>query len=241
MGGDDPQQAAMFSYISPEERVPPEHPLQSMQMIVDAMLKELSPRFALLCCHIGRPSIAQEPWLHALLWQVLYTIRSERLFMEQLDYNRLLRRFVGLNMDDPMWAPSTFSKNCARWLERDVAHAFFEQVLAQAVSKVAKSHNVGSLAVIVGPSLSFLARNVGSKTSLFAGPGAAVCRPLHVALFDQCFQRHVDEVGRVVHRLGGPSHRLDDQSSRGLPPCRHVQIRGDGLMMTIEGPWLLIR
>ncbi len=132
MRGDDPQQAAMFSYISPEERVPQEHPLRTIRMLVDAVLKELSPRFDRLYSHTGRPSIAPEKLLRALLLQVLYTIRSERLLMEQLDYNLLFRWFVGLNMDEPIWEPSTFSKNRERLLEGEVAHAFFAQVLAQA-------------------------------------------------------------------------------------------------------------
>jgi transposase len=100
--------------------------------MVDAVLKELSPQFELLYSHTGRPSIAPEKLLRALLLQVLYTVRSERLLMEQLDYNLLFRWFVGLNMDDPVWDPSTFSKNRERLLEGDVAHALFEQVLAQA-------------------------------------------------------------------------------------------------------------
>lgn len=132
MRGDDPQQAAIFSYISPEERVPPEHPLRVIRAMVDAVLKELSPQFALLYSSTGRPSIAPEKLLRARLLQVLYTVRSERLLMEQLNYNLLFRWFVGLNMDDPIWDPSTFSKNRERLLEGAVAHAFFEQVLAQA-------------------------------------------------------------------------------------------------------------
>jgi transposase len=132
MRGDDPQQAAMFSYISPEERVPQEHPLRRIRAMVDPVLKELCPQFDRLYSYTGRPSIAPEKLLRALLLQVLYTIRSERLLMEQLDYNLLFRWFVGLNMDDPTWAPSTFSKNRERLLEGDVAPAFFEQVLAQA-------------------------------------------------------------------------------------------------------------
>jgi transposase len=132
MRGDDPQQAALFSYISPEERVPPEHPLRAIRALVDAVLKELSPQFDRLYSHTGRPSIAPETLLRALLLQVLYTVRSERLLMEQLDYNLLFRWFVGLNMDDPIWDASTFSKNRERLLAGDVAHAFFDQVLAQA-------------------------------------------------------------------------------------------------------------
>ena len=132
MRGDDPQQAAMFSYISPEERVPLEHPLRAIRALVDVALKELSPQFAQLYSYTGRPSIAPEKLLRALLLQALYTVRSERLLMEQLDYNLLFRWFVGLNMDDPIWVASTFSKNRERLLAGDIAHAFFAQVLAQA-------------------------------------------------------------------------------------------------------------
>jgi transposase len=132
MRGDDPQQAAMFSYISPEERVPLEHPLRAIRALVEVVLKELSPQFAQLYSYTGRPSIAPEKLLRALLLQVLYTVRSERLLMEQLDYNLLFRWFVGLNMDDPIWDASTFSKNRERLLAGDIAHAFVEQVLAQA-------------------------------------------------------------------------------------------------------------
>lgn len=132
MRGDDPQQAAMFSYISPEERVPPEHPLRTIRQMVDAVFKELALQFDQLYSHTGRPSIAPEQLLRALLLQVLYTVRSERLLMEQLDYNLLFRWFVGLNMDDAVWDASTFSKNRERLLEGDVARAFFDQVLAQA-------------------------------------------------------------------------------------------------------------
>jgi transposase len=131
MRGDDPQQAGMFSYISPEERRPRDHPLRAIRVMVDMALKELSPQFARLYSHTGRPSIAPEKLLRALL-QVLYTVRSERLLMEQLDYSLLFRWFVGLTLDDPIWDASTFSKNRERLLEGDVAHAFFAQVLAQA-------------------------------------------------------------------------------------------------------------
>ena len=132
MRGADPQQAAMFSYISPEERVPPEHPLRIIRMLVDAVLTELSPRFDTLYSATGRPAIAPEKLLRALWLQVLYTVRSERLLMEQLDYTLLFRWFVGLKMDDPIWDSSTFSQNRERLLEGDVARAFFAQVLAQA-------------------------------------------------------------------------------------------------------------
>jgi transposase len=132
MRGDDPQQAAMFSYISPEERVPQEHPWRCLRVMVATVLQELSVPFEQRYSHTGRPSIAPEKLLRALVLQVLYTIRSERLLMEQLNYNLLFHWFVGLNMDDPVWESSTFSKNRARLLEGDVARAFFDQVLTQA-------------------------------------------------------------------------------------------------------------
>jgi transposase len=132
MRGDDQQQAAMFSYLSPEARVPHDHPLRAIRAMVEAVLKELSPQLDRLYAQIGRPSIAPEKLLRALLLQVLYTVRSERLLMEQLDDNLLFRWFVGLNLDDPVWDPTTFTKNRERLLAGDVAQAFFEQVLAQA-------------------------------------------------------------------------------------------------------------
>ncbi|MDR7526923.1 MAG: transposase, partial [Armatimonadota bacterium] len=103
MRGDDLQQASMFSYLSPEERVPPDHPLRPLRMMVDAVLGELSPDFDRLYARTGRPSVPPEQLLRALLLQILYTIRSERLLMEQLAYNLLFRWFVGLNLDDPVW------------------------------------------------------------------------------------------------------------------------------------------
>jgi transposase len=130
MRGEDPQQAAMFSDISPEERVPQEHPLRSIRARIEAVLKVLSPQFDRLYADTGRPSIAPEKVLRALLLHVLYTVRSERLLMEQLNDNLLFRWCVGLNMDDPFWDPSTFSKNRERLLAGDVAHALFDQVLA---------------------------------------------------------------------------------------------------------------
>jgi len=132
MRGPDEKQDWMFSYISAEKRVPQDHPLRSVRTMVDIMLKELSPLFESLYAQVGRPSVAPEKLLRALLLQVLYTVRSERLLMEQLNYNLLFRWFVGLSMDDPIWDPTVFSKNRDRLLEGDVARAFFERVLCHA-------------------------------------------------------------------------------------------------------------
>ena len=132
MRGDDQRQGTMWSYVSAEERIPADHPLRSIRAMADGVLRELSPLFESLYAKSGRPSVAPERLLRALLLQLLYTIRSERLLMEQLDYNILFRWFVGLGMDDPVWAPTVFTKNRDRLLEGDVARAFFEQVLEQA-------------------------------------------------------------------------------------------------------------
>jgi transposase len=132
MRGTDKRQEPMFSYISAEKRVPQDHPLRSLRMMVDVILKDLSPLFETLYSNTGRPSIAPEKLLRTLLLQVLYTVRSERLLMEQLDYNLLFRWFVGLSMDDPVWDATVFSKNRDRLLEGDIARAFFERVLCHA-------------------------------------------------------------------------------------------------------------
>jgi transposase len=122
----------MFSYLSPEERVPVDHPLRAIRIMADVALKALSPAFSGLYSVFGRPSIPPEKLLRALLLQVLYTVRSERMLMEQLEYNLLFRWFVGLNMDEVVWVPTVFSKNRDRLLEGDIAERFFAQVLEQA-------------------------------------------------------------------------------------------------------------
>jgi transposase len=122
----------MFSYLSPEERIPADHPLRQIRMMVDVALKALSPTFDRMYADFGRPSIAPEKLLRALLLQILYTVRSEQLLLEQLQYNLLFRWFVGLNMDEPVWVPTVFSKNRERLLAGDVAKKFFAQVLEQA-------------------------------------------------------------------------------------------------------------
>jgi transposase len=129
MRGDDERQEPMWSYVSAEDRIPADHPLRAIRKLTDPVLRELSPLFESLYSRVGRPSIAPERLLRALLLQLLYTIRSERLLMEQLDYNILFRWFVGLSMDDTVWAPTVFTKNRDRLLEGDVAEAFFEKVL----------------------------------------------------------------------------------------------------------------
>src|SRR6266542_3354401 len=132
MRGDDIQQHAMFSYWSPEQRVPSDHPLRGIRQITDRILAKLSAVFAEMYSDIGRRSIPPERLLRALLLQVLYTVRSERMLMEQLEYNLLFRWFVGLNMDEAVWVPTVFTKNRDRLWEGDIAEKFFQAVLTQA-------------------------------------------------------------------------------------------------------------
>jgi transposase len=132
MRGADDQPRSMFSYVSLEDRVPPDHPLRAIRRITDRALEHLSPRFGALYVNFGRPSIPPERLLRALMLQALYTIRSERQLMEQLDYNLLFRWFVGLGMDDAVWSPTTFTKNRDRLLDGDIAAAFFDAVLIHA-------------------------------------------------------------------------------------------------------------
>jgi len=132
MRGIDATQSAMFSYVSPERRVPKDHPLRQIRSLCDIALKALSREFDEMYSDIGRPSIAPEKLLRALLLQILYTIRSERMLMEQLDYNLLFRWFVGLNMDDGVWDATVYSKNRDRMLNADIARLFFQAVVEEA-------------------------------------------------------------------------------------------------------------
>src|SRR5436190_11084212 len=135
MRGHDDQMAHLFSYVSPEQRVPADHPLRAIRQLTDRVLATLSPKFTRMYSTIGRPSIAPEKLLRTLLLQALYTIRSERMLMEQLEYNLLFRWFVGLNIDDPVWDATVFSKNRDRLLAADVAALFFQAVLDEAKSR----------------------------------------------------------------------------------------------------------
>jgi transposase len=140
MRGNDPKQDGIFSYVSPEQRVPAEHPLRPLRTMVDDILKEMSPRFAKLYADRGRPSIPPERLLRALLLQILYTVRSERLLMEQLNYNLLFRWFVGMGMDEVVWHHAVFSKNRERLLNEEVAEVFFQRVLERAKPYLSDEH-----------------------------------------------------------------------------------------------------
>jgi transposase len=135
MRGTDQQQCHVFSYISPEQRVRKDHPLRPIRTMVDEILKQLSPQFHKMYAKVGRPSIPPEQLLRAQLLQMLYSVRSERLLMEEMDYNILFRWFVGLNLDDPVWDATVFTKNRDRLLEAEVAKEFLSRVVGQAREK----------------------------------------------------------------------------------------------------------
>lgn len=132
MRGEDARQGSMWSYLSPEARVRNDHPLRPIRAMTDQALIELDPLFAKLYSKIGRPSIPPEQLLRALVLQLLYSIRSERLLMEELDYNLLFRWFVGLSADDPVWDVTVFTKNRERFITGEVAGQFFAAVVGQA-------------------------------------------------------------------------------------------------------------
>ena len=135
MRGTEQQQEPMFSYISAEKRVPKEHPLRPLRRMVDEILVSMNKDFEQMYSGVGRPSIPPEQLLRALLIQALYSVRSERMLMEQLDYNMLFRWFVGLSLDDEIWDVTVFTKNRDRLLEAEVAKRFLEAVVEQARGK----------------------------------------------------------------------------------------------------------
>src|SRR5690242_18564889 len=131
MRGPDRRTEGLFSYVSCESRVPAEHPVRVILPLVDGVLAGLSREFQRLYALNGRPSIPPEKLLRALLLQAFYSVRSERQLMQQLDYNLLLRWFVGLGVDDPVWDVTVFTKNRDRLLEGEIAAKFFAAVLAR--------------------------------------------------------------------------------------------------------------
>lgn len=135
MRGDDKQQMGVFSYVSAEQRIAADHPLRAIRRMVDEALGGMSAHFDVLYARGGRPSIAPEKLIRALLLQVLYSVRSERQLMEQIDYNLLFRWFVGLNMDDAIWDVTVFTKNRERLMKGEVSERLLLAVLEQAREK----------------------------------------------------------------------------------------------------------
>src|SRR5712672_3753194 len=140
MRGDDDLQEGMFSYISPEKRVPMDHPLRPIRKMVDEILREMSPEFSKLYSPVGRPSIAPERLLRSLLLQVFYSVRIERMLIEQLQYNMLFRWFVGMEMDEAVWNHAVYSKNRERLLNEEIAESFFQRVLERAKPYMSDEH-----------------------------------------------------------------------------------------------------
>jgi transposase len=181
--GEDQKSAGMFSYVRLEERVPRDHPLRAIRALVDAVLAELSPSFEALYARVGRPSVPPERLLRALLLQAFYTVRSERLLMEQLDYNLLFRWFVGLSMDDAVWDATVFCKNRDRLLEGDIATKFMTGVLnLPQVRKLLSSEHFsvdGTLIEAWASMKSFVPKGGSSPPAGGAGGGRNAERDFH--------------------------------------------------------------
>ena len=140
MRGNDRRPGVMFSYVSSEQRVPKDHPLRAIRTLVDGVLRDMSREFDGLYAVVGRPSIPPERLLRAQLLQIFYSIRSERLLMEQLDYNLLFRWFVGVEIDEPIWTPTVFTKNRDRLLNQEIARSFFRRVVDRAEGLMSDEH-----------------------------------------------------------------------------------------------------
>jgi transposase len=135
MRGIDHQQTDMYSYLSPEARVKADHPLRAIRAMADRALTNMLERFDSMYANNGRPSIPPEKLLRAQLIQMLYSVRRERLLMEEIDYSVLFRWFVGMNLDEPVWDVTVFTKNRNRLLEGDVAREFLSEIVNQAREK----------------------------------------------------------------------------------------------------------
>jgi transposase len=140
MRGEHREPDSIFSYVSPEHRIPKDHPLRAIRTLVDDVLGDMSREFDRLYATTGRPSIPPERLLRAQLLQIFYSIRSELLLMEQLNYNLLFRWFVGLTMDDPVWDATTFTKNRDRLLNQEIVRSFFGRVVERAQGLMSNEH-----------------------------------------------------------------------------------------------------
>jgi transposase len=173
MRGDDNQQEGMLSYVSPEKRVPADHPLRPIRRMVDEILQEMSPQFAKLYSDVGRPSIAPERLFRSLLLQIFNSVRSERMLIEQLQYNLLFRWFVGMEMDEAVWNHAVYSKNRERLLNEEIAASFFARVLERARPFMSDEHFTvdGMLMEAWASQKSFRPKDGSGKP---AGPGGEV-------------------------------------------------------------------
>lgn len=201
----------MFSYLSPEQRVPANHPLRAIRQLVDRALKALSASFEELYSAVGRPSIPPEKLLRALLLQVLYSIRSERQLMEQLEYNLLFRWFVGFNMDEPVWVPTVFSKNRDRLLDGDIAEKFFAQVLeeAQEADLLSEEHfSVDGTLIEAWASQKSFQRKDGSATPPPDDPGNPTVNFHGEQRSNDTHESITDPDARLARKSGGHEAKL---------------------------------
>ena len=182
MRGDDRNESDLFSYFSLEERVPKHHPLRKMKKLTDKVLERLDPTFQELYSEVGRPSIPPEYLVRASLLQILFTIRSERQLMEQINYNLLFRWFVGLSAEAPVWNASTFSKNRDRLVDADIGMAVFKEVLDIAKQRklTSDSHfSVDGTLIAAWASQKSVRRKDGSDDDNPDGTGGNASRNFH--------------------------------------------------------------
>jgi transposase len=211
MRGDDQQQNHMFSYLSPESRVRKDHPLRAIRTLVDEVLTQLSPRFDTMYARVGRPSIAPEKLLRAQLLQMLYSIRSERLLMEEMDYNLLFRWFVGLNADDEVWDATTFTKNRDRLLEADVAQEFLGCVVEQARGKGLTSDehfSVDGTLLEAWASQKSFQRKEGKRTAPLDDPGNPTVNFRGEERANDTHESKTDPECLLARKSGGKESRL---------------------------------
>jgi transposase len=212
MRGEDIHQDHLYSYVSPEQRVPADHPLRPIRQMANSVLERLSPQFDALYSGVGRPSIPPEKLLRALLLQVLYTLRSERLLMEELDYNLLFRWFVGLNLDDPVWDATVYCKNRERLLQGEVAEAFFQEVL-----KLAGAHDLlsdehftvdGTLIEAWASLKSFKKKEAGETATPRDDPGNPTVNFRGEPRSNQTHQSTTDPEARLYRKGSGQEAKL---------------------------------
>ena len=212
MRGDNKQQDGMFSYVSAEDRIPKDHPLRAIRAMVDIALRDLDRTFDRIYAKGGRPSIAPEKLLRALLLQMLYTIRSERQLMEQLDYNILFRWFVGLGMDDSVWDATVFTKNRERLFSDGIIEGFFAGVLDQARSRelLSSEHFTvdGTLIEAWAGQKSFKKKGKDSNDPPDDDPGNQDVNYRGEKRSNQTHQSTTDEDARLYRRSKGQEAKL---------------------------------
>ena len=211
MRGSDQIQSSMFSYLSPETRVRKEHPLRPIRVMVDEALRRMSPLFEQMYSEMGRPSIAPEKLLRAQLLQMLYSVRSERLLMEEIDYSVLFRWFVGMSMDEAVWDATVFTKNRDRLLEHEVAKVFFAQVWKQAeqANLTSDEHfTVDGTLLEAGASLKSFQKKGAAKHDDPDDPGNPTVDFHGEKRSNQTHESTTDPESRLARKSGGQEAKL---------------------------------